>query len=88
MVSSGRVLDACPRAWHASLVTAGCEARVEAQGLVFHLPVTGERKTGRANMVNLRMPRQLQLRIGGSSAGEQVRRWEAAVVAGDTQSAT
>jgi hypothetical protein len=56
-VSSERVLNACPRSWHASLVTAGCEAREKAQGPVFHPLVTGKGKTGRANDVNLCKPR-------------------------------
>ena len=44
------VLDTRPRFWHASLVTAGCEAREKAQGLVFHPSVTGKGKTGRVNV--------------------------------------
>ena len=46
-VSSERVLNARPCSWHASLVTAGCEAREEAQGPVFHPLVTGKGKTGK-----------------------------------------
>jgi len=53
-VSSGRVLSARSRSWHAPLVTAGCEAREKAQGPVFHPLVTGKGKTGRANQVNSR----------------------------------
>ena len=71
MVSSGRVLDARPRAWHASLVTAGCEAREEVLGPVFHPSVTGEGKTGRANDVNSRKPRYPELRKMGCNSGEQ-----------------
>jgi len=50
MVNSGRVLNACSRSWHASLVTAGCEAREEAQGPMCHPEVTGKGKTGRVNV--------------------------------------
>jgi hypothetical protein len=57
-VSSERVLNARSRSWRALLVTAGCEAREEAQGPVFHPLVTGKGKAGRANMVNPRKPRQ------------------------------
>jgi hypothetical protein len=49
-VSSERVLNARPRSWHASLVTAGCEAREKAQGPTFHPEVTGKGKTGRVNL--------------------------------------
>ena len=44
---SGRVLSARSRSWHASLATAGCEAREKAQGPVFHPLVTGKGKTGK-----------------------------------------
>jgi hypothetical protein len=46
-VNSGRVLSARSRSWHASLVTAGCEAREKAQGPAFHPLVTGKGKTGK-----------------------------------------
>jgi len=61
-VSSERVLNARPRSWHASLVTAGCEAREEAQGPTIHPEVTGKGKAGRVNNVNLRKPRYPELR--------------------------
>ena len=41
---------ACPRPRRASLVTAGCEARGKAEGLLFHPGVTGEGKAGRVNV--------------------------------------
>jgi hypothetical protein len=50
MVSSERVLNARSRSWHASLVTAGCEAREEAQGPMCHPEVTGKGKAGRVNV--------------------------------------
>jgi len=56
-VSSERVLNARPRSWHASLVTAGCEAWEKAQGPMFHPEVTGKGKAGRVNVVNLCKPR-------------------------------
>lgn len=87
-VNSGRVLNACPRSWHASLATAGCEAREKAQGLVFHPPVTGKGKTGRANHVNPRKPRYREPRTMEAAPRDRVRRWEAAVVAEVSMSAT
>jgi hypothetical protein len=57
IVSSERVLNARSRSWHASLVTAGREAREEAQGPMLHPLVTGKGKTGRANKVNPCKPR-------------------------------
>jgi hypothetical protein len=87
-VSSGRVLNARPRSWHASLVTAGCEAREKAQGQVFHPPVTGKGKTGRANYVNPRKPRYREPRTVEAAPRDRVRRWEAAVVAEVSMSAT
>src|SRR5438309_9672130 len=57
-VNSERVLNARPRSWHASLVTAGCGAREEAQGPTCHPEVTGKGKTGR---VNEREPLQASL---------------------------
>ena len=82
-VSSERVLNARPRSWNASLATAGCEAREEAQGPLLHPEVTGKGKTGRANVVNLCKPRYPELREMERCTGEQdqTRRWEAAVVA-------
>jgi len=80
-VSSERVLNARSRSWHASLATAGCEAREEAQGPVFYPLVTGKGKAGRANMVNPRKPRERKPRemecgteeqgppLGGGSGG-------------------
>jgi hypothetical protein len=73
-VSSERVLNARSRSWHASLVTAGCEAREEAQGLVFHPSVTGKGKTGRANSVNPRKPRYPNLRRWKVAPGNRTRR--------------
>lgn len=86
-VSSGRVLNARPRSWHASLATVGCEAREEAQGQVFHPPVTGKGKTGRANKVNPRKPRYPEPRKVEAGTRNRARRWEAAVVAEVSMSA-
>jgi hypothetical protein len=47
VVSFGRVLNARPCSWHASLATAGCEAREEAQGPLIHPGVTGKGKAGK-----------------------------------------
>lgn len=57
-VISERVLNARSRSWHASLATAGCEAREKAQGPMRHPEVTGKGKTGR---VNKREPPQASL---------------------------
>jgi hypothetical protein len=56
------VLNARPCSWHALLVTAGCEAREEAQGPTLHPSVTGKGKTGRAKDLNLCKPRKPYLR--------------------------
>jgi len=86
-VSSERVLNARSRSWHASLATAGCEAWEEAQGPVFHPPVTGKGKTGRANEVNSRKLRYPELRRWDVAPEDRTRRWKAAVVAGVSMSA-
>ena len=41
---------AWPRPRRALLETAGCEARGEAEGLLFHPGVTGKGQTGRVNV--------------------------------------
>jgi hypothetical protein len=76
------VLNARSRSWHASLATAGCEAREEAQGPVFHPLATGKGKAGRANDVNLCKPRYREHRRWVVAPVDRTRRWEAAVVAG------
>ncbi len=88
-VSSERVLNARPRSWHASLATAGCEAREKAQGPMLHPSATGKGKAGRANE---REPPQASLPRpsgDGSPTGEQDPPLEeAAVVAEVSMSAT
>jgi len=81
-VSSGRVLDARSRSWHAPLATAGCEAREEARGPAFHPLVTGKGKAGRANKVNSRRLRYPELRKREAGPEDRTRRRKAAVVAG------
>jgi hypothetical protein len=73
-VKSGRVLSARSRSWHASLATAGCEAREEARGPVFHPLVTGKGKAGRANKVNSRKLRYPDLRRWDAAPENRTRR--------------
>ena len=49
-VSFKRVLNACPHSWHASLATAGCEAREKAQGRMLHPSVAGKGKIGKGEL--------------------------------------
>jgi transposase len=64
-------------------VTAGCEARGEAQGHSFHPGVTGEGKTGRVNASEPSMTsRDRKLRKMECAAECRACRWDAAVAAG------